>query len=313
MRMTISLCIIIVELSNNIAFLPLLMITMLVAKSVGDLFNEGIYDTHVKLKFMPFLEQQPESMMRHLVAHDVMAKEVVEFGSVERVGYIMEALQKTQHNGFPVVLRRQVYAENSPTQDAATSHGTTFSGGILRSQLLVLLQQRHFTSTPEAPQTEEEMEKMYGYAQMDFSKVPTSTGMTVDDIHLTEDEEQMFVNLLPFVNPNPYVVQEQTSLGKVHALFRGLGLRHLFVIKRVEKVIGVITRKDLLPEFCEQRHHTKMISHEERRERSSSLREKAQQQHEDAMDFQVPWSPRNSHSKRLEADETVPVTTVHLS
>merc|ERR1712046_219828 len=86
------------------------------------------------------------------------------------------------------------------------------------------------------------------------------------------DEEAMYVNLLPFVNPNPYVVQQKTSLGKVYALFRGLGLRHLFVIKRVEKVVGIITRKDLLPEFAEQRHKTRASKPEERRERSNSLR-----------------------------------------
>merc|ERR1712216_138071 len=98
---------------------------------------------------------------------------------------------------------------------------------------------------------------MFDFADMDFSKVPTSTGLTVDDIQLSTDEEGMYINLLPFVNPNPYVVQQHTSLGKVHSLFRGLGLRHLFVIKRVEKVIGIVTRKDLLPEFAEQRHKTK--------------------------------------------------------
>merc|ERR1712196_231536 len=159
---------------------------------------------------MPFLEQQPHSFMRHLTAHDVMAKEVVEFGAVERVGYIMEALRNTQHNGFPVVLRRQ------------GDSSSAFAGCILRSQLLMLMQHRQFITNPEAPQTEEEMEAMYDYAHMDFSKVPTSAGLSVDDIHLSSDEETMYINLLPFVNPNPYVVQQQTSLGKVYALFRGL-------------------------------------------------------------------------------------------
>jgi len=304
MRMTISLCVILIELSNNVAFLPLLMITLLVSKSVGDLFNEGIYDTHVGLKYMPFLEQQPHSKMRHLRAHDVMAKDVVEFGTVERVEYIMEALKNTSHNGFPVVLRH--------TEGGSKKKKTTFSGCILRTQLLVLLQQRQFTSSPEAPQSAEEMEQMYDYANMNFSKVPTSTGLTVDAIQLTHDEEKMYINLLPFVNPNPYVVQQKTSLGKVYALFRSLGLRHLFVIKRVEKVVGVITRKDLLYEFAEQRHKTQSTSAETRSARSQNIRQRAASGagnvigvgHSDPAD-DVPWSPRNSTKKPLAADETV--------
>jgi len=317
MRMTISLCVILVELTNNVAFLPMIMITLLVSKSVGDLFNEGIYDTHVGLKFMPLLPQQPDPCMRHLTSHDVMAKEVVEFGSVERVGYIMEALRNTQHNGFPVVLRRQLYAENSPTPRSVSSNakGTTFTGSILRSQLLTLLQLRHFTSTPEAPQTEEEMESMYEYASMDFSKVPTSSGLTVEDIQLSTDEEAMYINLVPFVNPNPYVVQQHTSLGKVYSLFRGLGLRHLFVIKRVDQVIGMITRKDLLPEFAEQRHKTKTVSHSERRERSNTLRQRVSSSATPrsggadmvGVDMELPWSPRNSKRKPLEGHETIPM------
>jgi hypothetical protein len=49
--------------------------------------------------------------------------------------------------------------------------------------------------------------------------------------------------------PPPF--QEDTSLGKVHTLFRQLGLRHLAVIPRASCVVGVITRHDLLPEALE--------------------------------------------------------------
>ena len=47
------------------------------------------------------------------------------------------------------------------------------------------------------------------------------------------------------------VLQEDTSLSKVHTLFRMLGLRHIAVIPRANSVLGVITRHDLLPEALE--------------------------------------------------------------
>jgi chloride channel 7 len=283
------------------------MITLLTAKSVGDLFNEGIYDTHVGLKFMPFLEQQPPSLMRHLTAHDIMAKEVVEFGAVERVGYIMEALEKTTHNGFPVLLRNLELDQNAEYDDEV-HEASTFAGCILRSQLLVILQMRNFMASPEAPQTEDEMVEMYDFANIDFSKVPTSAGLKVEDIKLTDDEQEMYINLLPFVNPNPYVVQQDTSLGKVYNLFRGCALRHLFVIKRVPQIVGMITRKDLLHEFAEERHKTKTLGSAKRLERSSVLRQQKESSGQPDM-----WSPRNSKQKPLKATETVEVPLEMLS
>uniref|UniRef100_A0A0A8XN77 CBS domain-containing protein n=1 Tax=Arundo donax TaxID=35708 RepID=A0A0A8XN77_ARUDO len=38
------------------------------------------------------------------------------------------------------------------------------------------------------------------------------------------------------------------SLAKVYNLFRQLGLRHIFVVPRPSRVVGLITRKDLLLE-----------------------------------------------------------------
>lgn len=37
---------------------------------------------------------------------------------------------------------------------------------------------------------------------------------------------------------------------QVYNLFRELGLRHIFVVPRASRVIGLITRKDLLIEVC---------------------------------------------------------------
>lgn len=55
------------------------MLVLLVARSVGNSFNEGIYDTQIGIKKMPFLEQEPpeETKARNLRANQLMSKEVL--------------------------------------------------------------------------------------------------------------------------------------------------------------------------------------------------------------------------------------------
>ncbi|KAL0381814.1 UNVERIFIED_CONTAM: Chloride channel protein CLC-b [Sesamum angustifolium] len=50
MRMTVSLCVIFLELTNNLLLLPITMIVLLIAKTVGDCFNPSIYDIILELK-----------------------------------------------------------------------------------------------------------------------------------------------------------------------------------------------------------------------------------------------------------------------
>lgn len=42
--------------------------------------------------------------------------------------------------------------------------------------------------------------------------------------------------------------EEMIPFAQVYNLFRQLGLRHIFVVPRASRVIGMITRKDLLIE-----------------------------------------------------------------
>jgi hypothetical protein len=45
-----------------------------------------------------------------------------------------------------------------------------------------------------------------------------------------------------------HLADRSLELWQVHYLFRQLGLRHICVVPRPSQVVGVITRKDLLPE-----------------------------------------------------------------
>ncbi|CAI5533207.1 unnamed protein product [Closterium sp. Naga37s-1] len=57
MRMTVSLSVILLELTGSLKLLPLVMVVLLVSKSVGDLFNRNIDDSHVDLKGIPYLPE----------------------------------------------------------------------------------------------------------------------------------------------------------------------------------------------------------------------------------------------------------------
>jgi chloride channel 7 len=65
----------------------------------------------------------------------------------------------------------------------------------------------------------------------DFVKPASSKGKSIDDIHLTEDELGLYLDLAPFLNPSPYIVPEDMSLAKVsHALlvdYTSISLRWL--------------------------------------------------------------------------------------
>ncbi|GJN21336.1 hypothetical protein PR202_gb08804 [Eleusine coracana subsp. coracana] len=68
--MTVSVCVILLELTNDLAMLPLVMLVLLISKTIADNFNKGVYDQIV---------------------------------GVEKVENIVHALRLTGHNGFPVV------------------------------------------------------------------------------------------------------------------------------------------------------------------------------------------------------------------
>ncbi|KAJ6833385.1 putative chloride channel-like protein CLC-g [Iris pallida] len=66
----------------------------------------------------------------------------------------------------------------------------------------------------------------------DFAKSGSGKGDNIDDICLTVEEMDMFLDLHPFTTSSPYTVVEKMSLAKALLLFCELGLRHLLVIAR---------------------------------------------------------------------------------
>ncbi|KAG0584002.1 hypothetical protein KC19_3G178600 [Ceratodon purpureus] len=224
MRMTVSLCIILLELTNNLLLLPLIMLVLLISKTVGDCFNDGLYSLHVHIKGIPFLEAHPPRFMSHLTARDAITRPLIWFSKVERVGAIVEVLRSTNHHAFPIV-----------DNDEQSGKPVLF-GLVLRSHLLVLLKKKQF------------LEDRYSYAEKEqsslvssaeFAKPGSGKGLTIDDIELTAVEEEMFLDIHEVANTSPYTVVETMSLAKAYTLFRQLGLRHLCVVPRTSEVHNI--------------------------------------------------------------------------
>ncbi|KAJ7946528.1 Chloride channel protein [Quillaja saponaria] len=235
MRMTVSLCVILLELTNDLLVLPLVMLVLLISKTVADCFNKGVYDQIVKMKGLPYLEAHAEPYMRNLVASDVVSGPLVTFSGVEKVGTILHILKVTKHNGFPVI------------DETPFSAAPQLCGLVLRSHLLVLLKGKKFTKQ----RVRVASGIMRRFIANDFLKPGLGKGIQLEDLDIKAEEMEMYVDLHPISNTSPYTVVETMSLAKAAVLFRELGLRHMLVVpKTLERppIVGILTRHDFMAE-----------------------------------------------------------------
>ncbi|KAJ4761261.1 Chloride channel protein [Rhynchospora pubera] len=236
MRITVSVCIMLLELTDNLLLLPLVMLVLLISKTVADVFTENVYDLLVKLKGFPYLETHAEPYMRQLTVADVVTGPLQVFNGVEKVGNIVHVLRTTGHNGFPVV-------DEPPFSDSSVLYGL-----ILRAHLIVLLKKKKFVHSC----TLSGFDTSKQFCADDFGKRGSmGNNESIEDLKLSEEEMEMYVDLHPFTNTSPYTVVETMSLAKALILFREVGLRHLLVIPKSTSrapVVGILTRHDFMPE-----------------------------------------------------------------
>ncbi|KAL6508191.1 hypothetical protein OROHE_021733 [Orobanche hederae] len=233
MRMTVSLCVIYLELTNNLLLLPLTMLVILIAKTVGDCFNPSIYEIILELKGLPFLDAHPEPWMRNITVGELADAKpgVISLIGIEKVGRIVEVLRNTTHNGFPVV-------------DSRVGSANELHGLVLRAHLILMLKRKWFLRERQKTDDWEVREK--------FTSIELAErGATIEEVIVTKDELEMYVDLHPLANTTPYTVVKTMSVAKAMVLFRQVELRHMLVLPKyqaagVSPVVGILTRQDLI-------------------------------------------------------------------
>ena len=249
-RMTISLTVILIEASGNITFGLPIMITLMVAKWVGDLFTEGLYDIHIQLASVPFLNWEPPTQSSTIYASEVMSTPVTTFRATEKVGRIIDVLIKQPHNGFPVV--DPVYDTSLPADNLDTSFSSSihnlgqnvrafgrFRGLILRWQLIVLLKEKIFNELHDENDLDMLTSQTFRNAYPRYPSIESVLPF------IQPYEREFTVDLRPVMNPSAYSISYSSSLPRIFRLFRALGLRHLAVVNDRNEVIGIVTRKDI--------------------------------------------------------------------
>jgi len=112
-RMTVSLCVILLELTNNLYMLSLIMLVLLISKSVADIFNSGVYYQIVHMKGFTYLEAHAEPYIRHLTAGDVITVAQLTRAWVRRLQFNYVGIM--QNSLFDILVCRREYVLDSIT------------------------------------------------------------------------------------------------------------------------------------------------------------------------------------------------------
>ncbi|KAK8792850.1 hypothetical protein WA158_005014 [Blastocystis sp. Blastoise] len=102
-RRTLSLVVVLMEVTNDVSSLIPLMVSTCLAKIIGDLFTEGIYDIGINMKCIPFVESQPPKHLRYYTVATVMSSHPVCLHEIDSVANIIAVINNTSHNAFPVL------------------------------------------------------------------------------------------------------------------------------------------------------------------------------------------------------------------
>jgi chloride channel 3/4/5 len=210
-RMTVSIVVIMFELTGALTYVLPIMIAVMIGKWVGDAFSRrGIYESWIHFNEYPFLDNNnsEETVIPDVAAAQVMTRIedlVVLTATGHTIASLSAVLEAHPHRGFPVV---------SDPRDAV------LLGYISRAELAYNL---HTSALPPrclGPETE-----------AFFSHQPLADPRTTLDLR-------------PWMDQTPITLPSRSSLHLVVAYFQKLGLRYVLFCDR-GVLQGLLTKKDV--------------------------------------------------------------------
>ncbi|KAJ3013322.1 glycerol ethanol, ferric requiring protein [Thoreauomyces humboldtii] len=274
-RMTLSLTVVMFELTGTLNYIIPCMVTLMTAKIVGDLFEKGGFaEMQIRMNRYPFLDPREDEVIG-LTASEVMtpSDELVCFVTLGMtVADIEEALEQALYKGFPVVksmdnLTLVGYISKEDLKYAlakAKSHhgirptapvffdvagGTTLLRGFSVADAPLLSPfvvdgssplGAYATAAPFSPTVFYEDDRP---SSADFL-TGDGEGVTSRTSH-NHHAGGKLLQLSSFLDRSPLFVHPKMSVELVMDLFKKLGPRYI-VVQYQGKLKGLITKKDIL-------------------------------------------------------------------
>lgn len=248
-RLNLAVTVIMMELTNDVQVLLPVMVSVMISKWVGDFFTHPVYHALMELKCIPFLDPEPrvtidksQLNLELYWARHAMSSPVITIHSKGCVHDLAKLLLETSHGGFPVIKTIE------STQDEV------FNGIITRMDLSILLLHEELFENDDTDQdsgdsgSQETDPSWIEYEQMNVVKLknPQETIRILHNYVNNPVYKTKYLNLKQYINQSALSIPERFSLQRTYIIFRTLGLRHLTVVDSSNKVLGIITRKDLM-------------------------------------------------------------------
>ncbi|KAI0744009.1 Cl-channel protein [Daedaleopsis nitida] len=234
MRLTVTVVVIMFELTGALTYILPTMIVLLVTKAVGDfLGTTGIADEMIRFNGFPFLEKDDYAYnvpVSRVMRMDLQTLPV----SGLTVKEIEEILAGTGVKGFPLI---------------STDGRRILMGFIDRSDLLHILDKARIVQDvrPDTPVTF--ASDLEDHEDVEFSGVAPGPALGVDeDVSMEIMESTATTDVLklwPWVNQTPLTVSPQLPLEIVMQIFKRMGPRVILVENHGE-LVGLVTVKDVL-------------------------------------------------------------------
>ncbi|KAG5302510.1 chloride channel protein [Histoplasma capsulatum G186AR] len=209
-RMTVSIVVIMFELTGALTYVIPIMISVMLSKWCGDTFGKrGIYESWIHLHGYPFIEQKDEVVLPDVPVSQVMTS-IHDLSVITAVGHTIDSLlhllDTTSYRGFPVV---------------SDTSNPILLGYISRNELSFALKSATSRSSrgvsPETP----------AY----FAHQPFADPLEILDLR-------------PWMDQTPITLNSRASFLVVLTMFQRLGLRYVLFVNK-GALQGFLTKKDV--------------------------------------------------------------------
>ena len=208
-RMTVSIVVIMFELTGALTYVLPIMVAVMLSKWVGDAFGKrGIYESWIHFQGYPFLDNRDEGTVPDVPVAQIMTR-LEDLVCILATGHTIESLRELlrehRFRGFPVV---------------NDSREATLLGYISRTELQFALDSAESASR----------------------SLPSSTQCYFQ--HQPLADPTVTLDLRPWMDQTPITLSSRSSLQLTNDMFQKLGLRYIAFVDR-GVLAGLLTKKDL--------------------------------------------------------------------